>query len=221
MNVILSFVAALLVLVSAWAPITLVRPPTFMPTLYLDRDVPGGLFEHWDKEYITCLTYHPQWGHLMAHGMYWHNRSTSEGQLPAWAQRAIMHTEQAAQDIETIHIVASGWPMKCVAMYSVSTMDQSGAVTYATTGSIRLPSSWNPVLSRYGLGFPALVIVKGAVVNWACAMGLVFLVTMTARMMGRWRRVRRGQCPECGYDVTSSRERCPECGRPVDTVQRR
>jgi hypothetical protein len=32
----------------------------------------------------------------------------------------------------------------------------------------------------------------------------------------RSRRLSKGRCPECGYDIRATRERCPECGTPRD-----
>lgn len=38
------------------------------------------------------------------------------------------------------------------------------------------------------------------------------------RLIARRRRMARGQCPQCGYDLRATSERCPECGRPIRPI---
>ena len=60
----------------------------------------------------------------------------------------------------------------------------------------------------------------------ACPFWFILLLTATlpvARLVGRWRRVRRLRtppdlCRQCGYDLRATPDRCPECGT-VPTAQ--
>ena len=55
-----------------------------------------------------------------------------------------------------------------------------------------------------------------AVPYWAvCTLLCLPLAPSTVRWIRAWRRVRRGLCPICGYDVRASTNRCPECGNAI------
>jgi hypothetical protein len=66
-------------------------------------------------------------------------------------------------------------------------------------------------------GFSSIRLPRGLriliVPHWAAAAAAMLLpATWVARQINRRRRVRRGHCPTCGYDLRASPERCPECG---------
>jgi hypothetical protein len=69
---------------------------------------------------------------------------------------------------------------------------------------------------------PALAdsqLVYATIPHWAIALPL--LAWIAWRVFGpaarRQRRLKRGQCVTCGYDLRASSDRCPECGAVIDT----
>jgi len=81
-------------------------------------------------------------------------------------------------------------------------------------------SSWEthsdvPRIACHTLAFPYWFVVL-----IAAPTGLALPLWHTWRQWVRYRRLKRGCCIDCGYDLRASSERCPECGRPVDVVIR-
>jgi hypothetical protein len=51
-----------------------------------------------------------------------------------------------------------------------------------------------------------------------CALAVAPAITaarLIARVTRRRRRLTRGQCLDCGFDLRASTDRCPECGHPI------
>lgn len=61
-------------------------------------------------------------------------------------------------------------------------------------------------------GWLLIVPFRGVVALLCLAPGL-WVAGIGFRSLRRRRRVRRGLCAECGYDLRASLDRCPECGR--------
>lgn len=55
-------------------------------------------------------------------------------------------------------------------------------------------------------------------VPWWLVAGILVSVPSfrLARWAKRWRRLRRGLCVTCGYDLRATPGRCPECGTPAE-----
>lgn len=76
----------------------------------------------------------------------------------------------------------------------------------AATGLFALSGGAPPLTPRWP-GFAANTLLYAAIV------GVVAGLVMLIGPLRRRRRVRRGLCPRCGYDLAGL-ETCPECGAP-------
>jgi hypothetical protein len=68
---------------------------------------------------------------------------------------------------------------------------------------------------------PNSQLVYALIPHWAIAIPLLGWIVW--RLLGpaakRQRRVRKGQCASCGYDLRASQGRCPECGAQIDRAR--
>jgi hypothetical protein len=99
-------------------------------------------------------------------------------------------------------------------LYFVSRRDPVDYPARSSRGGQR--SYWG----GFGFGhYPSAVLSTHAVFvpHW-------FLMLLASVLPTRWlmryeqhrRRIRRGLCLKCGYDLRASSERCPECGTAID-----
>jgi hypothetical protein len=79
-----------------------------------------------------------------------------------------------------------------------------------------------PLTSFVGEGMPAstqrVVIVPYWLIAAVATPLPAWRVVVGVRRSRRRRRVRRGLCAACGYDLRASAGRCPECGRVVEQL---
>jgi hypothetical protein len=53
---------------------------------------------------------------------------------------------------------------------------------------------------------------------WIVLLAAAYPALVARRQFITRRRITRGQCVECGYDLRESRDRCPECGSPISAT---
>lgn len=124
----------------------------------------------------------------------------SDAWVPAW----LGWPSPAAGSVSAWATAASGWPFRCMVSHRIGPEAQNDV-----RGALRLDRSikW-PVRC-----LPLLPYWPGLALN-ALAYGLsLWCVRWAIPGLRRWRRLRRGGCPACGYDLHgSAAPGCPECG---------
>jgi hypothetical protein len=108
------------------------------------------------------------------------------------------------------------------------TISGTASLTIAGTSATSYIRDRTPSSTRYWLG---LTYVRGQLTApdgsarpytavrvaypWLLALPAFITLASLRSYLRRRRRIARGQCAHCGYDLRASRDRCPECGTPM------
>ena len=69
--------------------------------------------------------------------------------------------------------------------------------------------------SSYPWFLPYLPVWPGFAVNTIFYAAIFWLLFAIPGWLRRRRRIKRGLCPACGYDLRASGGNCPECGAAI------
>ncbi len=130
---------------------------------------------------------------------YW-----SSARLPARSQLSTQDVQSSRYD------TASGWPLRALMRTDVFLPDPDEVS--AGTPVSEIPSLWTLKIHRH-VWLPYRPIWPGLLLNtlFYAAIWFAFFTGLAAVRTGR--RLRRGLCPVCRYDLRGLPERaCPECG---------
>ncbi len=139
-------------------------------------------------------------------------------QLPHWATAGTRNrgNEQEFEDIDMsmMQEVASGWPLRCIVFRDVHYRGAQLAwqTPIDVVPALRVPRGW---WTEYLLGprpIPLAVIPTGLALNWLFYAPLFYLLLSAMPCVRHVRRIRRGLCTRCGYDLAGLAS-CPECGK--------
>src|SRR5687768_9455874 len=145
--------------------------------------------------------------------------------IPGWAAFAIPKAQElAAIDSGCAVVHAVGWPFRSgrggyYAMYGARVNGKLGLRSEGTPEALVLRQRGDSVLA-----VPRSYMWGGVWANTAFFVGLLIILRLAIHQ-GRVRlgnqRLRRGECPACGYCAKSGASTCPECGAALGVIAAR
>ncbi len=103
----------------------------------------------------------------------------------------------------------SGWPWPC--MSTSSLLPGLIVLERWRAPDIVWKGTWSPIVRPQPRAVPTTIQWRGLAANVAVIGVSPWLVWRGCIAGSRWRRLARGHCGECGYEVREL-PRCPECG---------
>jgi hypothetical protein len=117
---------------------------------------------------------------------------------------------------------SSGWPALSLQYTFVERVAPRNARYVLHSNGLSLPVAWQEIdPGRRAL--PISSIWPGFAINTAFYAAILWLLFAAPFAIRKWRRIKRGLCPKCGYDLrggvgATDSAVCPECGHPVETA---
>jgi hypothetical protein len=110
-----------------------------------------------------------------------------------------------------------GWPMRAFHKESIVAIGEGDGVMTERFIVARLRDlKWLSSFEYREL--PALPIWPGFAINTIFYAAILWVLWATPFAVRKWRRIKRGRCANCGYDITGApHTNCPECGTPASS----
>jgi hypothetical protein len=150
----------------------------------------------------------------------WHlyaDKELSQTTFPGWAGQFVAPPTPniSLQRTEGRYVIGYGWPLRCM-WYEANTVTLGSAVSYKLQGGLEVsqPLGGLPV----GGILPLRLIPLGFVGNSLLYALLVLAVLLIYCGARRAIRIKRRQCPICGYPFGQTRV-CTECGRRLPLAE--
>jgi len=136
--------------------------------------------------------------------------SAGTGTLPYWSSAHGPARAQQGWELEGYLDWAYGWPMRAL---KHSHITRPIGVWEASGNSASSDDTRGALEISPGITLPYLPIWPGILANTAFYAVIIAAIHLGALAIRRRRRIRRGLCPACRYDLRGLPQRaCPECG---------